>query len=142
MSLAYARNGLLGVLTPQANTTVEPEFSILLPPGAAMLTARLVSNKPKLNERLVDYVAGLDATCVQFANAPLGAFAFACTGSSYLIGPEAEDEAVARLSTRFMPWPRAMPAPPLPPCRARGRRRLSCWVPACRPSAPFWRRRK
>lgn len=100
MSLAYARNGLLGVLTPQANTTVEPEFSILLPPGTAMLTARLVSNKPKLNERLVDYVAGLDATCAQFANAPLGAFAFACTGSSYLIGPEAEDEAVARLSTR------------------------------------------
>ena len=100
MSLAYARNGLLGVLTPQANTTVEPEFSILLPPGTAMLTARLVSNKPKLNDRLVDYVAGLDATCVQFANAPLGAFAFACTGSSYLIGPKAEDEAVARLSAR------------------------------------------
>ena len=85
MSLAYARNGLLGVLTPQANTTVEPEFSILLPPGAAMLTAR---------------VAGLDETCAQFANAPLGAFAFACTGSSYLVGPKAEDAAVARLSTR------------------------------------------
>ena len=30
MSLAYARKGLLGVLTPQANTTVEPEFSVLL----------------------------------------------------------------------------------------------------------------
>ena len=28
------------------------------------------------------------------------AFAFACTGSSYLIGPKAEDEAVARLSAR------------------------------------------
>jgi maleate cis-trans isomerase len=100
MSLAYARNGLLGVLTPQANTTVEPEFSILLPPGAAMLTARLVSAKPQLNDRLVAYVAGLDVTCAQFANAPLGAIAFACTGSSYLVGPEAEDAAVARLSTR------------------------------------------
>jgi maleate isomerase len=100
MSLAYARNGLLGVLTPQANTTVEPEFSVLLPPATAMLTARLVSARPSLNDRLRDYVAGLDATCAQFANAPLGAFAFACTGSSYLVGPEVEDAAVAQLSTR------------------------------------------
>ncbi|MFM7690670.1 MAG: hypothetical protein ACKPAC_14630, partial [Alphaproteobacteria bacterium] len=94
MSLAYARNGLLGVLTPQANTTVEPEFSLLLPPATAMLTARLVSTKPSLNDRLRDYVAGLDATCAQFANAPLGAIAFACTGSSYLVGPAAEDAAI------------------------------------------------
>ncbi|MFM7609269.1 MAG: arylmalonate decarboxylase, partial [Alphaproteobacteria bacterium] len=100
MSLAYARNGLLGVLTPQANTTVEPEFSLLLPPATAMLTARLVSTAPSLNDRLRDYVAGLDATCAQFANAPLGAIAFACTGSSYLVGPAAEDAAVTRLSTR------------------------------------------
>jgi maleate cis-trans isomerase len=100
MSLAYARKGLLGVLTPQANTTVEPEFSLLLPPATAMLTARLVSARPSLNDRLRDYVAGLDATCTQFANAPLGAIAFACTGSSYLVGPEAEDAAVARLSAR------------------------------------------
>ena len=100
MSLAYARAGLLGVLTPQANTTVEPEFSILLPPATAMLTARLTSARPVLNDRLVDYVAGLDGTCAQFANAPLGAIAFACTGSSYLVGPAAEDAAVARLSAR------------------------------------------
>jgi maleate isomerase len=48
MSLAYARKGMLGVLTPQANTTVEPEFSALLPPATAMLTARLVSTRPSL----------------------------------------------------------------------------------------------
>ena len=29
MSLEYASRGLVGMLTPQANTTVEPEFNLL-----------------------------------------------------------------------------------------------------------------
>ncbi len=100
MSLAYAPDGLIGVLTPQTNTTVEPEMAILLPPGMAMIAARLTSAKSAMNDRLVEYVAGLDATLAQFANAPLAAIAFACTGSSYLVGTHAEDRAVARLSAR------------------------------------------
>ena len=30
MKVEYAPKGLIGLLTPQANTTVEPEFSILI----------------------------------------------------------------------------------------------------------------
>ncbi|MBP0462800.1 aspartate/glutamate racemase family protein [Roseomonas sp. PWR1] len=100
MSVEYAPDGLLGVLTPQANTTVEPEFAILLPPRVTMLAARLTSPKPTIAARLVDYVEGLDAAVAQFANAPLGAIAFACTGASYLVGRDAEDAAVARLEAR------------------------------------------
>lgn len=100
MSLAYAPDGLIGVLAPQANTTVEPEMAILLPPRMAMIAARLTSAKPAMNDRLVDYVTGLDATVAQFANAPIAAIAFACTGSSYLVGTDAEDRAVARHSAR------------------------------------------
>jgi maleate cis-trans isomerase len=100
MAIAYGADGLLGVLTPQANTTVEPELAILLPPRMAMLNARLTSPKPSIAERLVDYVAGLDAAVAQFANAPLGAIAFACTGASYLVGRAAEDAAVARIESR------------------------------------------
>jgi maleate cis-trans isomerase len=100
VSVEYAIDGLLGVLTPQANTTVEPEMAILLPPRMAMLNARLTSPKPTIAERLVDYVDGLDAAVAQFANAPLGAIAFACTGASYLVGAAAEDAAVARLEAR------------------------------------------
>jgi len=96
----YGSDGLLGVLTPQANTTVEPELAILLPPRMVMLNARLTSPKPTIAERLVDYVDGLDAAVAQFANAPLGAIAFACTGASYLVGAVAEDAAVARLEAR------------------------------------------
>lgn len=101
MTVAYAVEGLLGVLTPQANTTVEPEFSIMLPPRMAMLNARLTSRKPSIAERLIDYVDGLDQAVAQFANAPVGAIAFACTGASYLVGRDAEDAAVARLEARL-----------------------------------------
>jgi maleate cis-trans isomerase len=100
MAVEYGAEGLLGVLTPQANTTVEPELAILLPPRMAMLNARLTSPKPTVAERLVDYVDGLDAAVTQFANAPVGAIAFACTGASYLVGAAAEDAAVARLEAR------------------------------------------
>ena len=90
----YARRGLIGLLTPQANTTVEPEFCILMPSGYAFLNARLVSDKPTIEARLGDYFTGMADTAAQFANAPLGAYAFACTGASYLQGRAREADAV------------------------------------------------
>jgi maleate isomerase len=90
----YARKGLIGVLTPQANTTVEPEFSILMPPGYAFLTARMVSDKPTLEGRLGDYFASMQHSVAQFAGAPMKVAAFACTGASYLQGIEREGRAV------------------------------------------------
>jgi maleate isomerase len=97
MSVEYAPRGLIGVLTPQANTTVEPEFSILLPPGVGAINARLVSGKPTMEERLVEYFDRLEAAIGQFANAPVDAIAIACTGASYLAGVAREDETLQRL---------------------------------------------
>ena len=98
MSLAYAPRGLIGVLTPQANTTVEPEFCIMLPPGVAMINARMVSPKDELEARLADYLENLDAAIAQFANAPLGAIAIATTGTSYIAGAAREQELVDRIT--------------------------------------------
>ena len=95
--LEYAPDGLLGILTPQANTTVEPEFTILVPPGTGMITARLTSRKPTIDERLVDYVEAMDSSLEQFANAPVGAVAFACTGAAYLVDPAEEDRQLAEI---------------------------------------------
>lgn len=90
MSLEYAPRGLVGMLTPQANTTVEPEFNLLWPAGIAMINARLMSDKPSMSDRLVDYFHNYEAALRQFANAPVGVVAAACTGASYLAGRERE----------------------------------------------------
>jgi len=97
MSLAYAPRGLFGILTPQANTTVEPELGILMPPGHAFIAARMTSGKPSMTDRLVDYFDRLDATLAEFANAPVAAVGIACTGASYLAGRPRETAIVAGL---------------------------------------------
>jgi maleate cis-trans isomerase len=97
MSLVYAPRGLVGVLTPQANTTVEPELAILTPPGQAFITARLTSDKATIPDRLRDYFDGYCKAARAFANAPLSALGFACTGASYLAGVAREDALRAEL---------------------------------------------
>jgi maleate isomerase len=97
MTVEYARRGLIGALTPQANTTVEPEFHYLWPPGYAMINARMMSPKKTIEERLVDYWGNVENELRQFANAPVQAIAFGCTGTSYLVGKHTEDEVVDRI---------------------------------------------
>lgn len=96
----YASKGLFGLLTPQANTTAELEVQILCPPGHGALTARLTSDRPVMEERLIDYVARMDDTIARFANAPIKAVGFACTGASYLVDPEEERRSLDSISQR------------------------------------------
>ncbi|MDA0923510.1 maleate cis-trans isomerase family protein [Roseicyclus sp.] len=98
MVLEYAPDGLMGVFTPQANTTVEPEFGILVPPGMAWINGRLLSDARTIDDRLLDYFSNYGNALRQFANAPVGVIGFACTGASYLAGVPQEDVTVARLS--------------------------------------------
>lgn len=101
MTVEYAPRGLVGLLTPQANTTVEPEFGILMPSGYAHINGRLVSAAATIEARLVDYFETLDASCRQFANAPIDALAVGCTGASYLAGRNRETEVLASLGERL-----------------------------------------
>jgi maleate cis-trans isomerase len=100
MSLEYAPRGLVGMLTPQANTTVEPEFNLLWPSGVAMINARLMSDKDNMSARLVDYFANYAASLRQFANAPIRVAAAACTGASYLAGRAQEAALAADIAAR------------------------------------------
>ena len=101
MSMEYAPLGLIGLLTPQANTTVEPEAWALLPTGYSLINARLVSQAPSLNQRLLDFFDQLETSLLQFGNAPLSVLALACTGSSYLMGREQESQWVNAWQARL-----------------------------------------
>jgi maleate cis-trans isomerase len=97
MQLEYAPRGLVGMLTPQANTTVEPEFNLLWPDGVSMINARLLSDKATMSARLVDYFDRYSASLKQFANAPIRVAAAACTGASYLAGRTREAALVTEI---------------------------------------------
>jgi len=88
----YSSAGLAALLVPQANTTVEAEMAVLLPPGCGSMTARLTSGATDSQERLLGYFERVDATLDTLGGAKPGVALFACTGSTYLVGRDAERE--------------------------------------------------
>ncbi|MBO6774730.1 MAG: aspartate/glutamate racemase family protein [Marinibacterium sp.] len=142
MGVEYGQNGLWGVLTPQANTTVEPELWALLPPAHSLINARLVSEKDTIEERLVDYTTQFSDTARRFANAPVTCIATACTGASYLIGAAREAEIVDEMQARFgVPFLTAALAT-VAALRAMGARRIALLTPypetLNRPCVLYW----
>ncbi|MCZ8132888.1 MAG: hypothetical protein O9284_16565 [Steroidobacteraceae bacterium] len=91
----YGARGRFGLLTPQANPTVEPEFRRLMPADTELYVARLTSRSTDPRERLVEYLESLPDALAQYDTLPLAAIAFACTGSSYLLGADRESDRLA-----------------------------------------------
>ncbi|MEO7773229.1 MAG: hypothetical protein ABIT36_08090, partial [Steroidobacteraceae bacterium] len=60
---------------------------------------RLTSGASDVHDRLVEYLEHLPRTLRSYDTLELDAFAFACTGSSYLLGATAEAQLVAEATT-------------------------------------------
>ena len=97
----YGARAVLGVGTPQANPTVEPEVGALMPAGVNLLTTRLTSPVQNSRDRLIDYMDRLEDALRAYDVLRLDAFGLACTGSSYLIGAAREAEIVAAAEQTF-----------------------------------------
>ena len=87
----YGARGLVGVLPPQANTTVEAELGLLLEPDVAMIVSRLTCFEHDSRARLLGYFANVGSAVRAFDSARPKLGLFACTGSTYLVGLAEED---------------------------------------------------
>lgn len=92
----YGSAGLIGIMPPQANPNVEPEMAAMFPPQVSMLTARLTSKLDNSRDRLIDYIERLDELVGGYEVCTPDVIGFACTGSSYLVGPARESELIDR----------------------------------------------
>lgn len=87
----YGARARIGIATPQANPTVEPELRRLMPESIGVYATRLVHSAPDVETRLDHYIRNLPAAIKSFGTLRLAAFGFGCTGSSYRAGPALED---------------------------------------------------
>jgi maleate isomerase len=97
----YGALATVGVAVPQANPTVEPEMAALLPDKVTMLITRLQGSRESSKNRLVEYLDNFGASLAAFDTAPLDAVGYACTATSYLIGPDEEERRLADFSRKF-----------------------------------------
>jgi maleate isomerase len=108
MSKDYGAGGLVAILPPQANTTVEAELGVLLEPDVATIVSRLTCHERESRTRLVGYFRNVAASLRAFDSAKPDFGLFACTGSTYLVGLDEEDRAFAALSTPLISAARAV----------------------------------
>ncbi len=91
----YGPRARVGIATPQANPTVEPEMRALLPADIGVYATRLTHPSPRVEERIDHYVRHMPEAIRSFGSLRLAAFGFGCTGSSYRAGTALEDELTA-----------------------------------------------
>lgn len=94
----YTTRGLVGLLVPPANPTVEAEMHRLLAPDLGIVTTRLPVGTGDLSQRLQQYNSALLSSARSFGGLPLDVLYYACTGASYVAGRPAEERLLEALT--------------------------------------------
>ena len=97
----YSERALLGVAVPQANPVVEPELSALMPAGVGVIATRLQGSRTDSGNRLIQYLDNLGTSIDAFDTTKPDALGYACTGTSYLIGPDEERRRIDQFAQQF-----------------------------------------
>lgn len=87
----------IGALLPPDNPTVARELRALVPPDLRVETVPLPPQEGELRERLLGYNQVLTEATRSLRDSQRDVVYFACTGSSYLVGPDRDPELQAAL---------------------------------------------
>ncbi len=87
----YGPRARIGIATPQANPTVEPELRAVVPAQIGVYATRLTHAAPRVEDRLNHYIRNMGEAVRSFGSMKIAAFGFGCTGSSYVAGRALED---------------------------------------------------
>lgn len=94
----------LGLIVPSTNTTVEPEFAGVMPPGVACFSTRVMAPETTDPDAKVDAILHMHGrigdAADELASLEPHAIAYACTSGSFLRGTESDEELCARLEER------------------------------------------
>ena len=96
----------IGILVPPGNPTVEPELSMLLPPGCSLHATRMSASGETgslsgQEDRNREQIASLDAAVGLLAAVRPAVIALAHTSTSYTLGKAAEAALVARMEAQY-----------------------------------------
>lgn len=108
MPSEYGAAGLVGILPPQANTTVEAELGVLLGRDIATIVSRLTCYEKDSRARLLGYFRNAADAVRAFDLVRPDIALFACTGSTYLVGLAEEEERFSRFPVRMVSAARAV----------------------------------
>ena len=97
----YGSRGIVGIGVPQANPTVEQELFALRPAGLSLVATRLTSRAESLEQRLLDYLYETPHYAGRYDDLSIDGFGIACTGSSYLLGPDEAAQLAADFSAQL-----------------------------------------
>src|SRR5262245_38232895 len=121
--------GRIGVLTPDFDPVPESEMSAMAPPGVSIHAARVHRN-PNTTPAAFAEPPYVDAAVEQLADLAPKVIVFAYTGSSYVIGADADDSTRTRLEALVRRTPVVMTCPAATSAlRALGTKRVALFHP-------------
>jgi maleate cis-trans isomerase len=130
----YGWRGRIGLLATAINTTMEPEFWQLVPPGVSVHTARVPTERAGTPEALREMEAASLRAAAEVAQGEPDVVVWGCTSGSFFEGPRG-NERVARELSAIVKAPVVTAAGAMSECLiATGARRVNVVTPYVQPT--------